>query len=204
MPTPTAADVVAFLGDQCGVTVTESQVSAQLSLALLDACRLTGYRPIIGEAHTKKIMVNPRTVLPTGLYGTVVVTDYYGSAFSLDTHYRLWPIEAGQSGQPYEWIQWLVPLTPTVPINIAGTWGLADDWPADLFQAVINYAAGRTLESLRQGRIANEGLSWREADAGRDSGSTLGGDDEAKLAGGALIAAANAVFDQYSRAVVYG
>jgi len=203
MPAPASSDVVAFLSAQCGVTVTTSQVEAQLALAIADASRLTGYRPIVGAEGTKKVMARARVVLPTGLYGDIAVTDFYGSALSLETHYRLWPVEAGASGQPYEWLQWLTPLAPSAPINVTGTWGLADDWPDDLFQAVVNYAAGRTLEAIRQGRIAGEGVSWREADAARDSGGTLGAANESALAGGSLIAAANAVFDNYSRAVVY-
>lgn len=174
-------------------------ITQLIEVAAREVEQLTGYNPFLGDAGTKRVRQARVMRLPNGVYGTITL-ELSDVPLVAEVDYRMGPVHAdGASGDPYDWIELIRPVG-SIPIEVTGTWGYADDYPNVLKIAIIELVAGRYIESQRQGQVA-EG-NWKESDSSRDvvGGSTLGG-KETELGGGAMISRAIGIIKGYRRHV---
>lgn len=205
MAAPVVADVVAFLVNRCGVEADSllvthlATLTAALNSALAQLSLLTGYDPFIAEnAEDKSVEVRGRRGLFwNGANGDVVVS-LDGTTYTEETDYRLYPLNQDRK----EWIQWLRTLSPTKPLTVNAEWGFGDDYPDDVWEAIVMFAAGYALAAYALGQAGYLGESWTDGDVAMKmaiAGRLTTEQGLASVAPGALVSEAKLVFAMRSR-----
>lgn len=184
---PQATDVSAFV-DAAGVSIPTgfgvTQFEQVASAAVNEWERLTGYRPFLATTATASFYYDPpgpndrgesrggarRLILDRGfttvseVRNGITTTDTAGTVLTAGTDYRLWPKNAPQDSQPYTCIDFVgVQYGEPDSIKVTGTAGYATAINAEVYQAVLEIAAGDIMSAVMQG-ISTDPAEWKEGD----------------------------------------
>lgn len=202
MPDPVSADVIAFLTQRAGVTVSGSTIDGEIAKAIGVLEDVSGYRPFVAgaTATNKTVLINrPLTILPNSFISPGTITGVTG-VLEAGTVYDFVPY----ADDPKSGIRWLaVTNFPVRPVTVNARWGYAADYPSDVFHALLAYAGGSILGMISDGRAAKSGISWTDGDVSQTNGSAgkSGTNSLGAMAhmGSAMMDEAILVFKQHKR-----
>lgn len=209
MAAPETSDVVDFLVNRCGVDADSLLVTHtatlenMLNAALQDLERVTGYSPFITAAASDGyVEINgKRGLFWNGANGALTVS-LDGTIYTEGTDYLLYPLNQARK----EWMKWLRVCAPGKPLTVNAEWGFADDYPADLWEAVVMLAAGMAIASYSAGQAGFAGESWTDGDVSVKQATAAHSSGEtglSSLSPGALISEAKASMLEHSRKNLY-
>lgn len=168
MAYPVTADVTARL-TLAGVSYGAADVAATLAGVIRDFERRTGREPFIAETETNYFDPPTRTCdgylidLRKGLLTVTSITigldqsGSGGSVLTVGTEYQLLPYNAGSDTKPYEFVRLMYgSYGLSKSIKIIGSWGYAATCPADVFDAIADYAAAKVVQKLQAYNGATE------------------------------------------------
>lgn len=147
--------------------------------------RVTGWRPFLaGVTEIRRLFDPPGPNRGTGTRGggtflildqglvvlaavhtdVVPATTPSGTALVIEDDYRLWPYNAAWDNQPYTAIEFVArryALAKT--IGVTGLWGYTQTLPDDVWQAILQHAAGIAFAELRERRTGGM-IEWKQAE----------------------------------------
>lgn len=184
---PAATAVSAYVAG-AGVSVPTGFTSAMFDTHAYAAVneweRLTDYRPFLAAMAAVSLYFDPpgpnrttelrggyqRLVLDRGftviseVRSGITVDDTAGTVLTAGTDYRLWPVNAPSDSQPYTCIDFIaVQRGEPNSVKVTGTAGYSATINAEVYQAVLELAAGHAMASLAQG-IGSGAVEWDEGD----------------------------------------
>ena len=181
---PTGAEVKTFVSGT-GVTVpTAFTFDEHAFAAIKEWERLTRYRPFLAataaatykydppgpnrtteyRGGARKLFLDRGFVSISEVRSAVTVADPAGTLLVVDEDYRLWPPNANVDLEPFTVIDFIGARTG-VPhsVTVKGIAGYSILLTADVYQAVLELAAGNAMAALQVG-IAGDTIDWTEGD----------------------------------------
>lgn len=213
MALPTTTDIATYLSQRFGITVTagDASITQMLNAALADLETITGYSPFISDGSSSALVLDfPRLapymlVLPSPLLtlSSIVVA---GTTFTENVDFTLEPVR--RQGPKLRVAFYRTPPTWMRVVTVTGTWGYctAANLPADLFEAIMQLAAGKILSAITAGEVTSAGESWTDGDVSkRNVGGSTGGMAglESSAGGAGVIASAQKTIARYKNTAVY-
>lgn len=209
MAAPAVADVKAFLVNRCGLdadsplATDDTTIGKALAFALRQLLKRTGYDPYIyGAASDMEVeIVGKAGRFPNGANGDVTVS-LDGTEYVAGNDYRLYPLNKDRK----ESILWLRSYRPTKPLTVNAQWGYADDYPGDIWEAIVMLAVAVCLVAYATGQAAEGGGSWTDGDVSSKLAVEMSSNNKGlgSIAPGLLATEAYAVFAQDARMVTWG
>jgi hypothetical protein len=184
---PTSTAVSAYVA-AAGVSIPTgfglTQFGYHVDAAIDEWERLTEYRPFLAATASASFYYDPpgpnRTAESRGGYkrllldrgftaigevrNGITTTDTAGTVLTAGTDYRPWPKNAPSDSQPYTAIDFVsVQYGEPESVKVTGTAGYATAINSEVFQSVLELAAGDAMAAFMQG-IASGAVEWHEGD----------------------------------------